>query len=72
MSMRLLKIGVQVTLNGRTCEVVGLTSMSVEPKRVFLRDLETGESFGVEEAALQAAEGTPGRNSPRASVPRHG
>ena len=41
--MRQLEIGEHVTWNGRDCEVVGVTSMSVTPKRVFLRDLENGE-----------------------------
>lgn len=52
--MRPLQIGERITLNGRDFEVVGFTSMSVLPKRVFLRDLETGKQFSVEANALNA------------------
>jgi hypothetical protein len=52
--MRLLKIGERVTLNGRDYEIVGLTAMSVKPKRVFLRDLETGDQIEVTAAVLRA------------------
>lgn len=45
--MRLLKIGERVRLDGRDFEIVGFTAMSVKPKRVFLRDLETGEQADV-------------------------
>ena len=55
MSMRLLKLGAQITFDGRTYEIVGRTPMSVEPKRVFLRDLETGKQLAVEEIAIHEA-----------------
>ena len=42
-----LRIGEQVTLNGRAFEIMGITAMSVKPKRVFLRDVETGEQVDV-------------------------
>lgn len=42
-----LRIGERVTLIGRAFELVGLTAMSVRPKRVLLRDLETGEQVDV-------------------------
>lgn len=47
--MRLLKLGARVVLNGREVEVIGFTSMSVVPRRVFLRDLETDETFDIEQ-----------------------
>jgi hypothetical protein len=51
--MRLLKVGERITLKGRAFEVAGLTAMSARQKRVFLRELETGEQFDVEETAQQ-------------------
>ena len=54
--MRLLKIGERVTLNGRAYELVGVTSMSVRPKRVFLKDLSTGQLIAVPDDALSAPE----------------
>jgi hypothetical protein len=51
--MRLLKVRERVTLNGRDFEVVGFTSMSVKPKRVFLRDLGTGDETELAADALR-------------------
>ena len=50
--MRLLKLGDRITLNERSFEVVGLTPMSVRPRRVFLLDLQTNQQLGVEASAL--------------------
>lgn len=61
--MRLLKVGARITLDGRTYEVLGLTSMSVTPTRVFLRDVETGERLDVEDRAPHVVEAMPGPGS---------
>ena len=50
------RLGDRVTLEGRAYELVGVTSMSVRPKRVFLKDLSTGQLIAVPGDALSAPE----------------
>jgi hypothetical protein len=45
--MAWLRIGDGATLGGRVCVVRGFSPMSVEPKLLYLEDVETGERFDV-------------------------
>jgi len=42
-----LRIGERITLNGRDFEIVGFTSMSVKPKRIYLRDVKSDEPIAI-------------------------
>ena len=51
-----MRIGDEVTYNGRRYAVVGFTPLSVTPFRVGLHNLETDESFWVDWPPMEAVE----------------
>jgi hypothetical protein len=51
-----MRPGARVTFNGRAYEITGFTSMSVKPRRVFLKDPQTGEQIVIDAHELAAGE----------------